>query len=138
MKSKLPLARFGLLLAAALPLTAQTAPPPALATLAKYDKNRNGVLDPEELAAKDADERRAAGAVSAAPGARAAAAGDEVVALSPFEVVADNKGYFQSNTMSGTRLNSKIEDLGQSITVIARGSGKARISSRVASVEPLS
>ena len=120
MKSKLPLARFGLLLAAALPLTAQTAPPPALATLAKYDKNRNGVLDPEELAAKDADERRAAGAVSAAPGARAAAAGDEVVALSPFEVVADNKGYFQSNTMSGTRLNSKIEDLGQSITVMTK------------------
>ena len=46
---------------------------------------------------------------------------EEVVALSPFEVVSDtNRGYFQSNTMSGTRLNSKIEDLGQSITVMTK------------------
>ncbi|MSU47922.1 MAG: TonB-dependent receptor [Opitutus sp.] len=44
----------------------------------------------------------------------------EVVTLSPFEVVSDNKGYFASNTMSGTRLNSKIEDLGQSITVVTK------------------
>ena len=40
--------------------------------------------------------------------------------LSPFEVTAANKGYFASNTMSGTRLNSKIEDLGQSITVMTK------------------
>jgi hypothetical protein len=45
---------------------------------------------------------------------------DEVVTLSPFEVVADTRGYFQANTMSGTRLNSKIEDLGQSITVMTK------------------
>ena len=54
----------------------------------------------------------------AAPAPKPAA--DEVIALSPFEVVSDNKGYFQSNTMSGTRLNSKIEDLGQSITVMTK------------------
>jgi hypothetical protein len=47
-------------------------------------------------------------------------AAEETITLSPFEVVADNKGYFQSNTMSGTRLNSKIEDLGQSITVMTK------------------
>ena len=46
--------------------------------------------------------------------------GDEVVELSPFTVVSEAKGYFQSNTMSGTRLNSKIEDLGQSITVMTK------------------
>ncbi len=46
-------------------------------------------------------------------------AGD-VVELSPFQVTANNKGYFASNTMSGTRLNSKIEDLGQSITVMTK------------------
>ena len=34
--------------------------------------------------------------------------------------VADNNGYFSSNTMSGTRMNSKIEDLGQSITVMTK------------------
>ena len=44
----------------------------------------------------------------------------EVVALSPFEVVAETNGYFQGNTMSGTRLNSKIEDLGQPITVMTK------------------
>src|SRR5262245_26349179 len=46
--------------------------------------------------------------------------GTEVVELSPFQVVSNNKGYFASNTMSGTRLNSKIEDLGQSITVMTK------------------
>ena len=45
---------------------------------------------------------------------------EDVVVLSPFEVVADTKGYFASNTMSGTRMNSKIEDLGQSITVMTK------------------
>lgn len=44
----------------------------------------------------------------------------EAVVLSPFEVTATNNGYFASNTMSGTRLNSKIEDLGQSITVMTK------------------
>ena len=45
---------------------------------------------------------------------------DEVVQLSPFEVVADTKGYLATNTMSGTRLNSKLEDLGASISVVTK------------------
>lgn len=45
---------------------------------------------------------------------------EDVLVLSPFEVVADTKGYFASRTMSGTRMNSKIEDLGQSITVMSK------------------
>ncbi len=45
---------------------------------------------------------------------------EKVVKLSPFEVVSDNTGYYASNTMSGTRLNSKIEDLGASITVVTK------------------
>jgi outer membrane receptor for ferric coprogen and ferric-rhodotorulic acid len=45
---------------------------------------------------------------------------EEIVELSPFQVTANTKGYFSSNTMSGTRLNSKIEDLGQSITVMTK------------------
>ena len=44
----------------------------------------------------------------------------EVVQLSPFEVVADTKGYFAANTMSGTRLNSKLEDLGAAISVVTK------------------
>ena len=45
---------------------------------------------------------------------------DEVVTLSPFEVISDNKGYFASNTMSGTRFNTKVEDLASSLTVITK------------------
>ncbi|NBW87930.1 MAG: hypothetical protein EBR23_14175, partial [Planctomycetia bacterium] len=44
----------------------------------------------------------------------------ETITLSPFEVVSENKGYFAANSVSGTRLNSKIEDLGQSITVMTK------------------
>ncbi len=89
---------------------AQTAPGASAADLAKYDTNRNGVLEPSEAAA-----------MRAANGSNPTVTSpDEVVSLSPFEVKADTKGYFQSNTMSGTRLNSKIEDLGQSITVMTK------------------
>jgi len=45
---------------------------------------------------------------------------DEVVTLSPFEVVSDTKGYYSANTMSGTRFNSKLEDLASSITVMTK------------------
>lgn len=42
------------------------------------------------------------------------------VVLSPFEVVADSRGYYQGNTMSGTRINSKLEDLGASISIVTK------------------
>jgi outer membrane receptor protein involved in Fe transport len=51
---------------------------------------------------------------------KASAPADEVVQLSPFEVVADTKGYFAANTMSGTRVNSKLEDVGASISVVTK------------------
>ena len=45
----------------------------------------------------------------------------EVVQLSPFQVAADSdRGYQALNTLSGTRLNSKLEDLGSSITVVTK------------------
>ena len=85
--------------------------------LAKNDVNRNGRLDPEELAAMDAAQRSSAPVnVELAP----RPAGAETLVLSPFEVVSENKGYFSANSMSGTRMNSKIEDLGQSITVMTK------------------
>jgi hypothetical protein len=103
-----PLARgravFALIVFSADSLCAQSVPAVTPEDIARYDKNKNGVLDADELAAKRAAEN----------------VPDETVALSPFEVVAESTGYFQSNTMSGTRLNSKIEDLGQSITVITK------------------
>ena len=49
------------------------------------------------------------------------ATADETVQLSPFQVTADtDRGYQALNTLSGTRLNSKLEDLGASITVITK------------------
>ncbi|MEO6567979.1 MAG: TonB-dependent receptor [Opitutaceae bacterium] len=92
------------------------APAPTPAVLAKYDLNRNGVLDPSESATLEADQRKAAAAVETKPSTN----GDEPVTLSPFEVVSDSKGYYATNTMSGTRFNSKLEDLGASITVMTK------------------
>lgn len=45
---------------------------------------------------------------------------ENVVVLSPFEVVSDNRGYYASNSMSGTRFNTKVEDLAASLTVITK------------------
>jgi hypothetical protein len=45
---------------------------------------------------------------------------DDVVQLSPFEVTEANNGYYASNTMSGTRLNTSIEDLASSISVVTK------------------
>jgi hypothetical protein len=52
----------------------------------------------------------------------AVAAGDkEVVQLTPFEVNdAQDKGYLATSAMSGTRLNSKIEDLAASLSVVTK------------------
>lgn len=46
---------------------------------------------------------------------------EEVLVLSPFQVVADNRGYYSANTMSGTRFNTKLDDLASSITVMTKG-----------------
>src|SRR5688572_5665284 len=102
------------LLIAGTQVSGQVAPAPATdaATPTRYDANRNGRLDPEEIRAMDANRQRVASSD--------VRAGDETVVLSPFEVVSDNRGYFASNTMSGTRLNTKLEDLASSITVITK------------------
>jgi len=102
----------GLLCAAALSAQVPATDP---LVLAKYDANRNGRLDPAEVARMEADQR--AQRPAAAP---AAAAGDGAVQLSPFEVVSEGRGYYASTTMSGTRLNSRVEDLASSISVVTK------------------
>jgi outer membrane receptor protein involved in Fe transport len=111
----------GLLLLAAFSLVlprmaeAQQAKPAVdAAALARYDANKNGQLDSAELAQMQAAESRQGNA----PIEASAAAKEEVIDLSPFTVVSDDRGYQASNTLSGTRLNSKLEDLGASITVV--------------------
>ncbi len=101
---------------------AQTAAAIPATELAKYDTNKNGRLDPAELAARDAAVAKARAAGTAATTATGAGTTDEsIVELSPFEVSAGNDtGYYAANTLSGTRLNSKIEDLASSITVVTK------------------
>ena len=59
-------------------------------------------------------------AVPALPDAGRASEAAPIVQLSPFEVSVDGRGYYGANTTSGTRLNTKIADLGASITVITK------------------
>jgi hypothetical protein len=47
-------------------------------------------------------------------------ADSDTIILSPFEVVSSNNGYMATNTASGTRLNSRLEDLASPITVITK------------------
>jgi len=57
------------------------------------------------------------------PEVKPVAAGEaegEAIVLSPFEVTANNKGYYSANTMSGTRFNTKLDDLASSITVMTK------------------
>jgi hypothetical protein len=65
------------------------------------------------------DPRLAAQAV--APSTTTPARPADVVELSPFQVSAESeKGYYAANTLSGTRINTKLEDLGASITVVTK------------------
>jgi outer membrane receptor protein involved in Fe transport len=79
--------------------------------LAKYDKNHNGKLDPDEVATMQADQARGLSSTTApAP-----------VELSPFVVdTTQEKGYFAPSTLAGTRLNTNIGDLPSSITVVTK------------------
>ena len=108
----------------ALPVFAQQAHATVTAAqLAKYDLNKNGLLDANELATLQADEAKAAATpVQSSTGPAA----DETVQLSPFEVREANNGYYAATTMSGTRLNTRIEDLASSISVVTKHSARRR------------
>ena len=95
---------------AASPVPAITAP-----LLARYDRNHNGRLDPDEIATMQADNARAARTQVASN------AGDQVVTLNPFEVDASKDiGYYAQNTLAGSRLRTNIGDLASSITVVTK------------------
>jgi outer membrane receptor for ferric coprogen and ferric-rhodotorulic acid len=89
-----------LLLAGTLPIRAQLAPP---------------------AAPSSASSTPAPAAASSAPAAKPAPpADDEIVALSPFEVISNTRGYYGANTMSGTRFNTRLEDIPTSLTVVTK------------------
>ncbi len=110
-RSKLPLRWLALLPALAClhaPLAAQTAP---AASATRQSADADAAKAREEKKAIDGASKDASAATPADP---------EVLALSPFEVRDDSTGYYASNTMSGTRVNSRLEDLGSSISVITK------------------
>jgi outer membrane receptor protein involved in Fe transport len=94
------------------PLAAQVAPPPQPRTptaqqLARYDLNKNGVLDPEELAALEADEARGSGGT------------DETVTLSPFIISTErDTGWSANETLSATRTKQALKDVPVNIDAI--------------------
>ena len=102
----------GLLLTSAL-LGQAPATDPLL--LAKYDANKNGRLDPEEVAKMEAEQRNTPAVTTTS-----SSESGETVVLSPFEVTSEGRGYYSATTMSGTRLNSKVEDLASAISVVTK------------------
>ena len=92
---------------------AQVYPSPATnaATLARYDTNRNRRIDADEIRAQEADRQRGIESGAVRP--------DEPSCCRPSKS-SPTRGYYASNTMSGTRFNSKLEDLASSITVMTK------------------
>lgn len=85
----------------------------------RYDLDKNGTLDAAELRRLEEDRRRDAAAVASAP--TSPAGQEEVLNLSPFEVQASgSEGYYASNTTSSTRLNTNLEDLASSTTIVTK------------------
>jgi hypothetical protein len=78
---------------------------PTAADLAKYDSNKNGKLDPEELARKNADDAK----------------NNEVLTLTPFEVSTEKDvGYAAGNTLSGGRVDTPLAITPGSISVMTK------------------
>jgi outer membrane receptor protein involved in Fe transport len=87
--------------ASAFAQTASTAAPDA-ATLAKYDTNKNGVLDPDELAAQQKDT-------------------EAILMLSPFEVRTDqDRGYQAINAGSGGRVDMELRLTPNAMSVLTK------------------
>ena len=85
--------------------SAQTALAPTPAQLAKYDTNKNGVLDAAELAAMQSAETKPSNAVL----------------LTPFNVSTDkDRGYAAGNTLSGGRVDTPLALSSASISVMTK------------------
>ncbi len=106
-KSPNPFAALGAWLALAFasphPVYAAAASDPA--TLAKYDRNQNGILDSDELARKESEDAKTSGAIK----------------LTPFEVSTNRDvGYAAGNTLSGGRVDTPLEITPGSISVMTK------------------
>jgi len=92
---------FGIMLPT---IKAQT-PAASAADLAKYDKNKNGVLDAAELAQKASDESKE----------------KDTILMTPFEVSTEKDvGYAAGNTLSGGRVDTPLAITPGSISVMTK------------------
>jgi hypothetical protein len=95
---------LGFIVAAQLP-GQTTVSPATAANLAKYDKNKNGILDPDEQAVMERDEARNGGPIT----------------LTPFEVTTNKDvGYAAGNTLSGGRVDTPLAITPGAISVITK------------------
>jgi hypothetical protein len=76
-----------------------SAPAADAAMLAKYDRNHNGVIDADERAAMNTEQKKLESSLAREASSASDATG-EVVTISPFEVVADTKGPAPASTRS--------------------------------------
>jgi outer membrane receptor protein involved in Fe transport len=82
-----------------------TTPPPARDNLAKYDQNKNGILDPAELEEMRADESKA----------------NAAIVLTPFEVsTSKDVGYAAGNTLSGGRVDTPLAITPGAISIMTK------------------
>jgi hypothetical protein len=94
------LAQVGLAIAAVSLATAQQAPAPAATT---------------------PTDRPGAAPVPVTTVAAPSQPSDDVVSLNPFEITStNNRGYYATNSMSGTRFNARLEDLASAISVVTK------------------
>lgn len=91
---------FGAILGAVSPLAAQTAATVDAAALAKYDKNKNGKLDPDELELMNTE---------------------SVLRLSAFEVRTDqDRGYQAANAGSGGRIDMPLKNTASAMSAFTK------------------
>jgi hypothetical protein len=62
----------------------------------------------------------ASSAQTTPPAAEPAAASGDTIELSPFTVSADNNGYYKGSSMSGTRFNTKLEEMGAPVSIMTK------------------
>lgn len=92
----------------------------SLLAVAQAQQAPNAAGTPEGQNQQNVKPKSSAAPVADAPEtSRSITSDDEAITLSPFVVDSSaDKGYYSTNTLSGTRLNTKIEDLAASITVV--------------------
>ncbi|MBC7369730.1 MAG: TonB-dependent receptor plug domain-containing protein [Undibacterium sp.] len=93
----------------------------ACALVALRAQTPSPVLQETPAAARPLTKAELDAAAAAAVANAADKAKNDAVVLSPFEVKSESdKGYYASNSLSGTRMNSRLEDLASPISVVTK------------------